>query len=126
MKKPRKKLEKHIQTSILRWLKRTGLLYWRQSAGLGFVGGRGRRARVRISLGPKGIPDIVVVIPPAGRFIGLEVKSPTGRIRAAQKEFGMKLVSAGASYYIVRSIADAKAAVRKELGEETWSQLSLK
>ncbi len=105
--KPRKRTrsEKSIQSSILRWLVSTGLLHWRQSAGLLKVG------RKKIRLGPSGIPDILVVVGENGHLLGLEVKSATGKQRPTQVEFQKKMEAAGATYRIVRSVADAKMAV---------------
>lgn len=110
-RKPVKLTEKYIQRRILDWLKRTDLLHWRQNSGFAFVGGRFPGGKRRINMGPKGCPDIIVVIPPGGRFCGLEVKSPQGRVRPDQKVFAEKLTKSGACYYIVRSLDDAKKAL---------------
>lgn len=101
--------ESVIQGEILNWLETTGLLYWRQNAGYTFAAGR------RIYLGPDGISDIVVVLPPNGRFVGLEVKSANGSIRPDQKLFANKIQKSGGAYHIVRTLEQAKAAVLKEL-----------
>lgn len=102
--------EKVIQKQILVWLESTGLLYWRQNAG--FVG--------HLTLGPKGISDIVVIVPPNGRFLGLEVKSAAGTLRPHQKTFRDRLEAAGGVYVVVRSLDQAKDAVAKAIGEETF------
>lgn len=99
--------EKSIQSGILRWLKKTGLVYWRQNAGVLF------RYGFRMTLGPKGIPDIIVIIPPFGRFIGLEVKSAKGKLRPAQEVFRKRLLKVGGVYRVVRSLKDAKEAVEE-------------
>jgi hypothetical protein len=97
--------EKVIQKQILVWLESTGLLYWRQNAG--FVG--------HITLGPPGISDIVVILGPNGRFLGLEVKSAVGRLRPEQKSFRDRLESSGGIYCVVRTLAEAQEAVRQAI-----------
>lgn len=110
--------EKVIQKRILTWLGTTGLLYWRANSGWACVGPR------MIRLGPDGMPDIVVVIPPSGRFVGLEVKTEDGTLRASQEAFAAKLTKAGGKYYVVRSLAAAKDAVAGEVGQakdDSWA-----
>lgn len=102
--------ESAIQTLILDWLKDVGVLHWRQNSGNVFAGNR------RVKLGESGLPDIVVVIGPLGRMVGLEVKSAKGSLRPAQVEFAADLVKNGGSYYVVRSLADAMDAIAGEVG----------
>ncbi len=117
VKRPRRKLlkdgsvpEKYIQASILNWLKTTGYQFWRANSGTVWVHGR------RVFLGPDGMPDIVVIIPPKGIFLGLEVKSKNGKVRKDQIEFAKKLTEAGGLYSIVRSLSDAQAATAEAVG----------
>lgn len=112
--KPRVKPEKVIQREILKWLEKTNILHWRQNSGALFVGTPGKGGRL-VTLGTAGLPDIILVVPPGGRFVGLEVKSAIGSLRPAQKEFQKKLESAGGSYHVVRSLLDAKAVVEAEI-----------
>lgn len=109
--------EKYIQKRILDWLKATGLIYWRQNSGTVFVGKR------VVKLGEEGLPDIIIVVPPGGRILGLEVKSANGKIRPAQVQFRDSLRENGGYYFVVRSLADAQDAVAVALGEERWKQL---
>lgn len=103
--------EKVIQKQILDWLKETGLLHWRANSGELFYHGR------RIFLGPDGIPDIVMIVPPKGRFVGLEVKSSKGRLRKDQVAFAKTMADNGALFFVVRSLNDAKAATAEALGK---------
>jgi hypothetical protein len=112
VKKASKESEKTIQKRILNWLKSKDVLHWRQNAGTLFVGTPGKGGRC-IRLGDAGLPDIILVVPPNGSMVGLEVKSATGRIRPAQKEFADKLTKNGGSYYIVRSLVDAMNALKE-------------
>ncbi len=112
--------ESQIQREILLWLeKNTDYLSWRQSAGSLFLHGR------KVNLGPIGVPDIVIIVPPNGRFLGLEVKSAHGAIRPEQKAFKAKLEASGGIYEIVRSLDQAQNAVAKAIGEEKCKQRRL-
>jgi hypothetical protein len=110
-KKPKKKtprqLEKDIQKEILLWLDIGGYVHWRQNSGYAFVANR------MIKLGMAGLPDIIVVLRPGGRVVGLEVKAPNGKLRPSQIEFANKLMSVGGEYVVVRSLAEAKEAIRQ-------------
>lgn len=111
-RKPKKIREKDIQRSILKWLESEGVLHWRQNSGFIPVGDR------RITLGKNGLPDIVIILPPNGKVIGMEVKTPTGKLRDSQIAFAQKLQQAGGEYVVVRSLEDAQkalAAVRRNL-----------
>lgn len=110
--------EKYIQAQILDWLKASGVLHWRQNSGVVFAGNR------MVRLGEEGLPDIIVVIPPGGRILGLEVKSAKGSLRPGQKEFRDRLLERGGLYSVVRSLEGAIEAVAAALGEEQWKLLS--
>ena len=51
-----------------------------------------------------GVPDILLV--KEGRFIGIEVKSLTGRISKNQVIFRDLVIEAGGEYFIARSVED--------------------
>ncbi len=103
-----------IQKQILAWLKQTGLLHWRQNSGVVFAGNR------RILLGEEGLPDIVVIVPPNGRLLGLEVKSAKGKLRPGQVAFKQRCEATGATYKVVRSLSQAMDAVAECVGKELW------
>lgn len=103
--------EKYIQRRILDWLRDTGLLHWRQNSGTVMAGYR------RILLGEEGLPDIIVIVPPTGRVLGLEVKSANGSLRPAQKVMRDKMAAAGAIYRVVKSLQQAMEAVAEALGD---------
>lgn len=110
--------EKYIQKQILDWLKETHLLHWRQNSGVVFAGGR------RILLGEEGLPDIVVIVPPSGRLLGLEVKSANGKLRPSQKLLAERIRATGGFYRVVRTLLQAMDAVAETVGEEVWKSLS--
>ncbi len=104
--------EKVIQRQILDWLKTSGIVHWRQNSGCVFVGGR------MVLLGEEGLPDIICIIPPTGRFLGLEVKSAKGSLRPKQREFMNSIRETGGTYVVVRTLQQAMEAVAQSLGEE--------
>lgn len=53
-----------------------------------------------------GVPDIILI--DKGIFVGLEVKTATGKQSAAQKSFDKRCEEAGGNYFIVRSIKDCE------------------
>lgn len=88
---------------------RTGLVWWRaNSGGLALPNGR------RVIGSPAGTPDLLVVLPPSGRLLGLELKSPTGRQRPSQRAWQESAEKAGAGYAIVRSLEELRLALRAE------------
>jgi len=111
--------ESVIQRDILLWLKSTGLLFWRSNSGSLFLHGR------HINLGPLGCADISVVVPPLGRFVGMEVKTAKGKLRKDQVTYAAGLTAHGGLYFVVRSVDDAKNAIAQALGEELWKTLGL-
>lgn len=101
----RKLTEKRIQRGILRWLETTGLLHWRQNSGVLFTGLR------RVYLGPKGISDIIIVIPPMGMLFCMEIKKPKPcktYQNKDQKKFETDVLAAGGQYKVIRSLEEAK------------------
>jgi hypothetical protein len=108
--------ERVIQAEILSWLKKTGAFAWRQNSGKIPVHGR------LVNLGPDGISDVVVVVPPTGRFMGLEVKSAKGKLRPVQAAFRDKLLSVGGHYVVVRSLKEAQEALAAAMGVEVLKQ----
>jgi hypothetical protein len=57
----------------------------------------------------KGVPDIILIKPPHGQFVGLEVKRQGGRLSPEQKEFAAACQSRGGQYHVVRSIEEVQA-----------------
>lgn len=99
--------ETEIQTAICDYLAyRKNIMFWRQnSSGSFFKGSDGsRQFRKPPKYAKNGVPDIIVV--KEGKFIGLEVKTPKGRISEAQKLFKEQLEAVGGKYFTVSSIDD--------------------
>lgn len=76
-----------------------------------------------IRLGPEGLPDVIVIIPPNGKFLGLEVKNAKGKLRESQVRFAEKITNVGGVYRVVRSLEQAQDAVAQALGDEEWMRM---
>jgi hypothetical protein len=134
MKIPKRRplTEKQIQSSIIAYLQfRRDVFFWRQNSGsftekaksvivkvINSIGGLSPSIKSRIiglfykqighyeCTSEKGLPDIAVI--KDGMYIGLEVKTKTGRQRDTQKLAQSKIEKAGGKYFIVRSLDEVK------------------
>lgn len=101
----------HAILQVLR-LSRKGL-FWRNNTGaLRTMGRGGRIFYIKFGLGV-GSPDIVGILAPSGRFFGLEVKTPAGRLSKEQTAWHKAAQSKGAYVGVARSAADAFAALEE-------------
>lgn len=101
-------IEQAIVNEILLML---GRLYphdvraWRNNTGA-LKDGNGRV----VKFGCPGSPDIIGIAKP-GRFIGIEVKTLTGRQSEQQRMFQKMVESMGGKYFLVRSVEEAEAQI---------------
>lgn len=96
--------ESTIQRAILDALLAAGAFAFRAQAG---------KVKVRggyMNLCPAGTPDILVIVPPRGMVVGLEVKTLTGELRESQLAWAAKVRALGGVVETVRSPAEAVAA----------------
>jgi hypothetical protein len=100
----KKVLEKDIQASIIQLLQLKHVFHYRNNSGSAI--GKGDHL---IRFGASGSPDIICVI--AGRYVGLEVKRPGGKLRDSQIAFRDALARAGGFYFTVTSLDDAVDAI---------------
>jgi hypothetical protein len=91
--------EKFLQNQIIDYLNEATQGYFWQNDSF-HVAGRKRHNRFR----PNGVPDILGLID--GMSIGIEVKSPKGKILQSQIEFSQRFRRSGGSYYVIRSMED--------------------
>lgn len=56
--------------------------------------------------GMKGVPDILAVIPPDGRLLGVECNAARGRMTADQEHFRLRLTMEGGIYVVARSVGE--------------------
>lgn len=96
-------LEHDVQTQIMDWLKLKHFFHFRSNAGAMVGTYKGKRRFVKF--GPKGGPDIFVVI--RGQIIGIEVKGEHGFQSQVQKEFEVEFTRAGGKYLLCFSLEDA-------------------
>jgi hypothetical protein len=81
---------------------------WRNNSG-GFVVGEGKDRRL-VRAGLKGSPDIIAVLPPTGRFVGIECKVGRNRPTPEQAAFLETVRAAGGLALVVwdvRELAEA-------------------
>lgn len=104
--------ESSIQRDILDWLSFKGFLAWRNHTQGIKMGGK-----FRVKNPNAGHPDVWAVR--HGFLIGVEVKTPTGRVSADQEEWIAKAARYGVSIFVVRSVAE----LEKELKALTWPVL---
>lgn len=99
-----KESEHGTQGAILEYLRLRGIFAYRNNTGAIKTENR------FIKFGTPGSPDIICVF--AGRFIGLEVKTKSGKQNDNQKAFQKELVERGGGiYFVVRSVEEAQEAI---------------
>lgn len=100
--------EHEIQRSILDYLEFLGIFHYRNNSGAMPLESKGVRRFLRF--GTPGSPDIVIV--KGGIYIGVEVKTKTGKQNPNQIQFQKDLEAAGGQYWLVRSLNDFHAKLK--------------
>lgn len=111
MKKPSKTNE--TTRSILDFLTAHGIFAWRSNVVGIPIHREGVITGFR-SAGKTGVPDILAVLPfgdhdelhPAGRFLGVEVKTGKDRLRPEQEGFHRSAISCGGIIMVVKDFED--------------------
>jgi Holliday junction resolvase len=89
--------EKYITNKILKYLKSVpGCFAWKEHGGI---------------YGTAGVPDIIACV--NGRFVAFEVKTPSGRATKLQEATIKKILSAGGTAAVVRSVDEVRAVLEK-------------
>lgn len=96
--------EADIQRSTLDFLKKRGIMAWRNNTGMA-AGERKGGKKFFIRYGTPGSPDIIAVI--GGYFVGIELKGAGGRWEDDQKAFAQRLGEAGGIYLLAKSFDSA-------------------
>ncbi len=96
--------EADLQKQVMGYLALTDLQWWR--VPLGGVMKAGGKVLARNPMA--GFPDLIGLIPPAGKLWGMELKSTRGVISPIQKATIQRLVDGGAIVEICRDFAQAK------------------
>ena len=106
MAKRRNEENKRVK-AILEMLKYKGIFAWRQN-NMPVATRDGYRAFI----GMPGLPDIIGVLP-GGRFLGIEVKSDTGKQSDKQLDFQRALEIHGGVYILAYSVHDVETKLSK-------------
>lgn len=93
--------EKTIENQCLAWLKANQVFGFKVRS-TGTFDPKTKRFRARSMWFRPGCPDIVCCY--KGRFVGLEVKTPKGRVSEDQLSFHKDIVANGGAVYVVRSV----------------------
>lgn len=89
-----------------------GLTLFRNETGVAKHQLRHRTGHVRYGL-CKGSSDLIGILAPSGRFIALEIKTPTGRATQEQLQFLELIRKRGGFAAIVRSRDEAREAIAR-------------
>lgn len=98
----REKLETEIQREIIEYLQLMNCLVYRNNTGAKKVGGR------LIRFGEPGAPDIIAIVPPLGRYVGLEVKRDKKKLSTEQRYYQNRVRELGGIYERVTCVDDVK------------------
>ena len=99
--------ETDIQRAIMDYLailERQGKLLAFRSASGSF-----QKDGARFKTGRNGIPDISVILAPSGRYVGIEVKSATGKLTDAQVACHDAIGKCGGFVFVARSVDDVRS-----------------
>lgn len=113
MSAPTPQSEAEVQAAILRALgQRRDLKIFRRNVTVS----RDLTGRV-IRSGIPGEADLEVLLAPLGSYLGLEVKSATGRQSPEQQVWQRTVEALGGAYAVVRSVEEAEKAVQSAQAE---------
>jgi hypothetical protein len=94
-----------LTTRILNFFFSAGIFCWRQNTSPIPIQ-RDRQVIGFRSGGISGQPDIVAILPPTGRYLGIEVKTSSDRLRPTQVSFRTNSTLCGAAYLEVKTFED--------------------
>jgi hypothetical protein len=101
--------EKDTQRTITDYLTLKRIFWYRNNSGAMVSEYKGVKRFMRF--GATGSPDIICVF--FGRFVGIEVKTESGKQSEHQKAFAEKLRKAGGEYILARKLEDVRAFFEK-------------
>lgn len=97
--------ETRLVKSVRELLNRLGVPAWRNNTGVARETNADGSMRF-VRYGVPGMPDVIGVIPPTGRYIGVECKVGDGELNKNQRIVLPDLRDAGALIFIVRDEVD--------------------
>ena len=98
--------EKDVQKQILEWLELKKYVCHRNNTGTAFSEYKGKRYMVKY--GAVGSADIICILPPNGRYCGLEVKGWGKHLSEHQQSFKANIERVGGIYEEVHSIEEVE------------------
>ena len=96
----KKRTEGDLVTAVLSYLSLRGIPATRHHAG------EIHRQGLHMHLGSPGWPDIIAVLPPTGRLLGVECKAEKGKQSPSQVAMGERIEEAGGLYVVVRTVQE--------------------
>jgi hypothetical protein len=104
--------ERHIQHAVREAIgSLNGCAFFRNNVGAADT--EDRHIRYGLAEGSSDLVGLVLMDSGAGRFCALEVKTASGRVSPAQKQWGELVRRYGGFYAVVRSVEEAVAAVAR-------------
>lgn len=100
-----------VKSTLARLNLMPGVCAWRNNTGALRVPGKAGKKERFVRFGALGSGDIFVVV--RGRFLSLEAKSATGRLRASQVAWKAHLTAAGGYTAVYRTVDEAVKAVEE-------------
>ena len=97
--------ENKTMRAILEYLAYRGVFAWRNNNAPTYDS---RKGVFRRAISPPGAPDIIGVMPGDGRFLGIEVKTRTGRVSPSQETFLSEIRASGGRAFVARSVRDVE------------------
>lgn len=117
--KPRK--ESEVKKAVQDWLKAHGYTFYRMNTGMSMMPGRGGKL-MPVRFGTPGMADLLVILPPNGRAVWLEIKRPLGPRGGTggsdqspdQVLFADEQSRLGAGYRLIRDLDQLGQAMKEE------------
>jgi hypothetical protein len=94
--------------ACLQWLALHKIKAWKMNTGA-FIGKSGHLVRA----GFPGCPDILGVVRPTGRFLGVECKTGRAELNDDQTLVEIDVIHCGGIFIVARSVDDLEALVRE-------------
>lgn len=101
--------ESQIQTQILAWLR---LQFPNAFICKVPMGSSLQRGGVRGKNPMAGFPDVMVLMPPMGGYIGIEIKVPGGKLNEAQVAAHAEIRRTGGTIIVAHSLEEVQEAMR--------------
>jgi hypothetical protein len=101
-------LESDFLREATLWLAERDVFEWRNNTGVA----RHPITQQHVRFGIPGGSDLLVIVPPFGRFLGLETKAARGRQSKKQRVFQAAVERAGGVYAVARTLEEVRQAFK--------------